>query len=78
MSRAALVASLLDDLVAESADLEARVAQLPAAAWLTPTPADGWDIRDTITHLHQTDVDALLALSDPAGFARLHRRGACR
>lgn len=70
MSRAALVSSLLDDLAAESGDLDARVADLPASAWLTPTPAVGWDIRDTITHLHQTDVDALLALSDPAQFAR--------
>ena len=70
MSRAALVSSLLADLDAESADLDARVAQLSAAGWLRPTPAAGWDIRDTITHLHQTDVDALLALSDPAEFAR--------
>jgi uncharacterized protein (TIGR03084 family) len=63
------VSSLLADLAAESADLDARVADLTAAAWMTPTPAAGWDIRDTITHLHQTDVDALLALSDSAGFA---------
>jgi uncharacterized protein (TIGR03084 family) len=70
VSRAELVASLLADLSAESADLDARVAPLPASAWLTPTPATGWDIRDTITHLHQTDVDALLALSDPDEFGR--------
>jgi uncharacterized protein (TIGR03084 family) len=74
VSRAALVESLLADLAAESADLDARVAQLVASAWLTPTPATGWDIRDTITHLHQTDADALLALSDPAEFARFMER----
>ncbi len=74
MSRAELVSSLLADLDAESADLDARVAQLPAAGWLMSTPAAGWDIRDTITHLHQTDADALLALSDPAGFARFIER----
>jgi uncharacterized protein (TIGR03084 family) len=74
VSRAALVSSLLADLEAESADLDARVANLPTADWFTPTPAAGWDIRDTITHLHQTDVDALLALSDPAGFARFVER----
>jgi uncharacterized protein (TIGR03084 family) len=74
VSRAALVSSLLADLAAESADLDARVAELPAPAWLTPTPAAGWDIHDTITHLHQTDVDALLALADPAGFGRFIER----
>ena len=74
MSRAALVSALLTDLLAESADLDARVADLPAPAWLTPTPAAGWDIRDTVTHLHQTDLDALLALSDPDGFAEFIER----
>jgi uncharacterized protein (TIGR03084 family) len=74
VSRPALVSSLLADLAAESADLDARVAQLPPSKWLTPTPAAGWDIRDTITHLHQTDLDALLALSDPAEFARFIER----
>lgn len=70
MSRRALVAALLTDLAAESADLDARVAQLPAQAWFTATPAAGWDIRDTLTHLYQSDLDGLLALSDPDAFAR--------
>ena len=67
---ATLVDGLLVDLAAESADLDARVSDLDPSGWLTPTPAAGWDIRDTITHLHQTDLDALRALSDPEGFAR--------
>jgi uncharacterized protein (TIGR03084 family) len=68
VSRAALVSSLLADLEAESADLDARVTPLPASAWLTPTPAAGWDIRDTITHLNSSDLAALRAATDPDGF----------
>jgi uncharacterized protein (TIGR03084 family) len=67
---ARLIAGLLDDLDAESADLDALVSDLPEDGWSTPTPAQGWDVRDTITHLHQTDVDALFAVTDPSGFQR--------
>jgi len=34
----------------------------------TATPAVGWDVRDTISHLHYTDLEALRALVDPRGF----------
>ncbi|TFV55126.1 TIGR03084 family protein [Geodermatophilus sp. DF01-2] len=68
MSAAALLQTLVDDLDAEAADLDARVAPLDGAAWLTPTPAAGWDIRDTVNHLRFFDRDALLAVTDPAGF----------
>jgi uncharacterized protein (TIGR03084 family) len=66
-----LVIELLDDLAAESSDLDAIVAQLPYDSWFQPTPAAGWDVRDAITHLHQTDLDGLLALRDPEAFARV-------
>lgn len=69
--RAALVAGLLDDLAAESADLDARVAGLDDAGWATPTPAEGWDVRDTVSHLAVTDRHALLAATDPEGFSAL-------
>jgi uncharacterized protein (TIGR03084 family) len=69
VSRAELVDALLGDLAAESAELDARLADLPAAQWLRPTPAEGWDIRDTVTHLHSSDLAALLAATDPDGFA---------
>jgi uncharacterized protein (TIGR03084 family) len=69
--RVALLGALVDDLAAESADLDARVAPLDDAAWATPTPAAGWDIRDTINHLHFFDRDALLAVTDPEGFGAL-------
>jgi uncharacterized protein (TIGR03084 family) len=68
MSRAELVASLLGDLAAESEDLDARVADLPAVEWRRPTPAEGWDIRDTVTHLNSSDLAALRAATDPDGF----------
>ncbi|MGY1785169.1 TIGR03084 family metal-binding protein [Geodermatophilus sp. SYSU D00698] len=71
MSGAPLLQALVDDLDAESADLDARVAPLDDAAWLTPTPAAGWDVRDTVNHLRFFDRDALLAVTDPAGFAAL-------
>jgi uncharacterized protein (TIGR03084 family) len=69
-----LVESLVDDLEAEQADLDARVAPLDGDAWLAPTPAEGWDVRDTINHLRFFDRDALLAATDPAGFAALLER----
>ena len=41
-----------------------------------PTPAQGWDVRDTVSHLAGTDVEATRALTDPAGFvAGLDRGG---
>jgi uncharacterized protein (TIGR03084 family) len=53
------VAELLVDLEAEQRDLQAVVAELDADAWLTPTPARGWDVRDTIAHLADTDEMAI-------------------
>ena len=34
----------------------------------TPTPAEGWDVRDCVSHLAGTDVEATLSLSDPDAF----------
>jgi uncharacterized protein (TIGR03084 family) len=70
----ALLHSLLEDLAAESEDLDARVAPLDEAAWSTPTPAAGWDVRDTVNHLAFFDADALLAVTDPGAFTRLVER----
>jgi uncharacterized protein (TIGR03084 family) len=61
-------AALLDDLVAEEAALDAVVAELTGDAWLTATPAVGWDVRDTIAHLAAAEDLASLALGDPAAF----------
>ena len=69
--KAALLAALVADLDAESGDLDARVADLDATQAALATPAEGWTIADTVAHLAATDRDALLAATDPTGFAAL-------
>ncbi|KUI31585.1 wyosine base formation domain-containing protein [Mycobacterium sp. IS-1742] len=60
--------SIVADLRAESADLDALVADLPDPAWSTATPAPGWTIAHQIAHLLWTDRVALLSVRDEAGF----------
>lgn len=71
--------ALVADLEAETADLLALVAPLPAADWERPTPAEGWRVRDQIAHLAFFDDAAVQALRDPDGFraaaAETMRRG---
>jgi uncharacterized protein (TIGR03084 family) len=50
---------LVDDLRAEQATLDRLVAGLDEDAWLAPTPAEGWDVRDAISHLAAIDEFAL-------------------
>jgi uncharacterized protein (TIGR03084 family) len=45
----------MTDLRTEVATLDALLAGLSEADWSTPTPAEGWDIRDTVGHLADTD-----------------------
>ena len=59
---------ICDDLAAEKADLVAVLRPLDAEAWATPTPAEGWTIRDQITHLAFFDEKAVLAHEDPDAF----------
>jgi len=59
---------LCDDLEAERASLDAVVAPLAAEEWMTPTPAVGFDVRDTVSHLCFFDEQATLAILDPAAF----------
>jgi len=68
------VAELCSDLAAEHDALDAVVASQPAAAWATPTPAAGWDVGDSISHLCFFDEAAVLALTDPDGF-EAHKTG---
>ncbi|HVE62836.1 MAG TPA: TIGR03084 family metal-binding protein [Mycobacteriales bacterium] len=68
------LAPLLADLRAEQADLRAVV---EPAEIDQPTPAAGWSIRDAISHLVGTDVEATLAARDPDAFvAKLPSVGA--
>ncbi|WP_280715676.1 TIGR03084 family metal-binding protein [Kitasatospora sp. MAP5-34] len=59
---------LLDDLRAESADLDALVADLDLAGLATPTPAPGWTIAHQLAHLAWTDQWSLLAAREPDKF----------
>ncbi len=59
---------ICDDLAAEHAAVDALVAGLTEAQWRQATPAAGWDVADTIVHILQADLAALLAVSDPEGF----------
>ena len=60
---------MVADLRAESDDLDALVAPLPADRWADPTPAPGWTIAHQLGHLLWTDRVALTAATDEAGFA---------
>ena len=68
-------AALLDDLVAEETALDAVVAELTGDAWLTATPAVGWDVRDTIAHLAVAEDLAEPRARRPGGVRRRARRG---
>ncbi|KPC75467.1 wyosine base formation domain-containing protein, partial [Streptomyces sp. NRRL WC-3753] len=45
---------VLDDLAAESNELDALVAELSDAAWKAATPAEGWAVAHQIAHLAWT------------------------
>lgn len=60
---------IVADLRAESDELDALVAPLPAERWAEPTPAPGWTIAHQIAHLLWTDRVALTSVTDEAGFA---------
>ena len=67
---------VVDDLAAESAEVDAMVAGLDAGQWRTPTPAPGWTVAHQIAHLAWTDEAALLAVGEPESFANLLRNAA--
>jgi uncharacterized protein (TIGR03084 family) len=50
---------IVGDLEAEQRDLQSVIAALDADQWLAPTPAWGWDVRDTISHLADIDEMAI-------------------
>ncbi|HLZ70067.1 MAG TPA: TIGR03084 family metal-binding protein [Dehalococcoidia bacterium] len=49
---------LVNDLVAEQAVLDAIVAGLSTERWETPSPAEGWLLRDCVAHLAEFDESA--------------------
>ena len=61
------VGALLDDLAAEQRDLREQLVAIDPDAWLRPTPARGWDVRDTIAHLADTDEMAIATATGRPG-----------
>lgn len=53
------VAALLGDLAEEQLTMQRELAGLRADEWFRPTPAKGWDVRDTVAHLADTDEIAI-------------------
>jgi len=60
---------ICNDLHLEHLVLDALVAPLTEGQWSLATPAEGWSIRDQISHLWFFDQRAALALRDPEAFA---------
>ena len=61
---------VIDDLCAESEELDLLVAELSAEQWTLKTPAPGWSIAHQIAHLAWTDHSSLLAVTDREAFSR--------
>ena len=59
---------ICDDLQAETDALGDMVSDLSEEQWRLPTPAEGWDSRETMVHLGMTDWVATLAVVDPERF----------
>ncbi|MET8767078.1 TIGR03084 family metal-binding protein [Streptomyces sp. NPDC004658] len=62
---------VIDDLRAESDELDELVAELSPRQWALPTPAPGWTVAHQVAHLAWTDRSALLAVTDTGAFQAL-------
>jgi uncharacterized protein (TIGR03084 family) len=62
------MAVLCDDLDGETVALDGLLAPLRLADWERPTPAEGWAIRDQVSHLAWFDESALTSLTDAERF----------
>jgi uncharacterized protein (TIGR03084 family) len=62
---------VIDDLRAESDELDQLVAELTPDQWALATPAPGWTVAHQIAHLAWTDRSALLAVTDADAFQAL-------
>ncbi|MFH7322978.1 TIGR03084 family metal-binding protein [Aeromicrobium sp. JJY06] len=63
--------AVLDDLAAESAQLDGWVAGLTPDQWGTVTTPEGWTVAHQVAHLHWTDVTSTYAISDKEAFDAL-------
>lgn len=62
--------SLIDDLEAEVAALDAVLVSLDDSGWMASTPAPGWRVADQVIHLVIFDERCKWGIADPARFAR--------
>ncbi len=60
--------SICDDLVAETDALSDVVDGISEDQWHLPTPAEGWDSRETVIHLGMADWVATMAVVNPERF----------
>jgi uncharacterized protein (TIGR03084 family) len=67
-SPAITIGQLAADLAAETGELAAVLSRLKPQDWDSGTPADGWTIRDQVTHLAFFDDATVLALTDQPAF----------
>jgi uncharacterized protein (TIGR03084 family) len=67
------VEELCQDLGDEQATLDVVLDGLVNDDWRLPTPATGWDVRDSVSHLCFFEEAAAQAISDPEGF-EAHRQ----
>lgn len=70
------VDDVLNDLAAESQQLDQWVAGLPASGWATVTTPEGWTVTHQIAHLHWTDTASTLAIQEPDAFGRALKEAA--
>ena len=62
---------LLAELEAEHDDLEGLLGPLDEASWGLATPAEGWAVRDQVSHLAYFDDAGRLAMAAPDEFSLL-------
>ena len=65
---------LLRDLAEETVLVDDLVSGLDDAGWDKPTPAEGWGVRDQVSHLAYFDDAASLAAVNPEQFSADARR----
>lgn len=68
------VTDLCHDLADEQESLDLVLDTLGTEDWRAPTPAAGWDVLDSVSHLCFFEEAAALALSDPAAFEAQKQR----
>src|SRR5437899_4044106 len=59
---------IADDLQAETDELDKLLVGLSDADWDKPTPAEGWLIRDQVSHLAHFDAVTIQSATDPDAF----------